>query len=435
MFFHVLSFSFFFFLFFLFFHVLSFSFIFFHFLSFSFIFFHLLFLCWVLKIWFFLGPNFVAISLDSSYVKNSIFGPVSGGTPLGPLFLFFLPFFSPVFVFLAFYFSFSHFLFISSFFVFYVFHFFFHFFWKKKFLLFFFLAFLSNMLYCWHQCQSLNIDVSSVVGAPWRCGVLTTQGGKAGIGLGRLLGGEHASTPQSEVEAPRLLKRSLPRLYYCCCVSTAVMTMQQSPRPIGGRSPGSRDSRRPRHTLPASNTWKTLLKQSWNSVKVPVRYRGLVEIMSGFQVHELRQSRQSKHRLCTLLHAARPDADLPADLPTIVGTQREVRENQQTPRQQERARRESTAGSELPFTRKIPKIRPKASKNCKGTCIHCRAKYCAKSDQTTRERRSSVRISMCARLGRTHQKPPKTGAWTPGPSASQKQGARKVQVRIARDRA
>ena len=38
----------------------------------------------------------------------------------------------------------------------------------------------------------------------------------AGIGLGRLLWGEHASTPQSGVEAPRLLKRSLPRLYYCC---------------------------------------------------------------------------------------------------------------------------------------------------------------------------------------------------------------------------
>ena len=36
------------------------------------------------------------------------------------------------------------------------------------------------------------------------------------IGLGRLLGEEHASTPQSGVEAPRLLKRSLPRLYCCC---------------------------------------------------------------------------------------------------------------------------------------------------------------------------------------------------------------------------
>ena len=32
-----------------------------------------------------------------------------------------------------------------------------------------------------------------------------------------LLGREHASTPQSGVEATRLVKRSLPRLYYCCC--------------------------------------------------------------------------------------------------------------------------------------------------------------------------------------------------------------------------
>ena len=71
------------------------------------------------------------------------------------------------------------------------------------------------MFYCWHWCQSLT--VSSVVGAPWRCGVLTTLGGIAGIGLGRLLGREHASTPQSGAEAPPLLKRSLPRLYCCCC--------------------------------------------------------------------------------------------------------------------------------------------------------------------------------------------------------------------------
>ena len=31
------------------------------------------------------------------------------------------------------------------------------------------------------------------------------------------VGREHASTLQSGVEAPRLLKRSLPRLYFCCC--------------------------------------------------------------------------------------------------------------------------------------------------------------------------------------------------------------------------
>ena len=46
----------------------------------------------------FLGLNFVTISLNSSYVKKSIFGPVSGGTLLGPLFLF-SSFFSLVFCF------------------------------------------------------------------------------------------------------------------------------------------------------------------------------------------------------------------------------------------------------------------------------------------------------------------------------------------------
>ena len=39
---------------------------------------------------------------------------------------------------------------------------------------FIFLCFLS----------SLSKDVSSVVGAPWRCGVLSTKGGIAGFGLG-----------------------------------------------------------------------------------------------------------------------------------------------------------------------------------------------------------------------------------------------------------
>ena len=37
-------------------------------------------------------------------------------------------------------------------------------------------------------------DVSSVVGAPWRCGVLTTWVGIAGIRLGHPLGREHDST-------------------------------------------------------------------------------------------------------------------------------------------------------------------------------------------------------------------------------------------------
>ena len=41
---------------------------------------------------------------------------------------------------------------------------------------------LSNLFHCWHQYQSLTADVSSVVGAPWRCGVLTANGGVAGVG-------------------------------------------------------------------------------------------------------------------------------------------------------------------------------------------------------------------------------------------------------------
>ena len=40
-----------------------------------------------------------------------------------------------------------------------------------------------------------------------------TGRGIAGIGLGRLLGGGHDSTPQCGVETARLLKRSLPRFF------------------------------------------------------------------------------------------------------------------------------------------------------------------------------------------------------------------------------
>ena len=82
---------------------------------------------------FFLGLNFVTISLDSFLGKKTIFGPISGGTPLGPLFLFSFFFFSRVLSFFL--------LFIF----FYVFHFLFSFSPKKKFLLFFFLTFLSNI--------------------------------------------------------------------------------------------------------------------------------------------------------------------------------------------------------------------------------------------------------------------------------------------------
>ena len=58
-----------------------------------------------------------------------------------------------------------------------------------------------------HQCALCMNDVYR----------LKTEGYVNKIGLGRLLGGEHASTTQSGVEAPRLLKRSLSRVYHCCC--------------------------------------------------------------------------------------------------------------------------------------------------------------------------------------------------------------------------
>ena len=113
-FFHVLSFSI------IFFNFLSVSSIFFQFLSFSFIFFHFffhfLFLCWGLKICFFQGLNVVKISLDNSYVEKSILwvrlGGVVWGTPLGPLFIFFLLVFSPVFFFFLSFFDLFRFLFI-----------------------------------------------------------------------------------------------------------------------------------------------------------------------------------------------------------------------------------------------------------------------------------------------------------------------------------
>ena len=58
--------------------------------------------------------------------------------------------------------------------------------------------------------------------------------------MGRLLGGEHASTHRIGVEAPRLLKRSLSRLYYCfvvvsvcasseCVTSTPTRATQEEP--------------------------------------------------------------------------------------------------------------------------------------------------------------------------------------------------------------
>ena len=97
---HVLSCSF------MFFHVLSCSFMFFHFLSFSFIFFVFV---GCSKSDFFLGLNFVTISLDSSFVKNQFLARL-GRYPFRHSFPFFPTFFSVFFLSsLAFYFSFCSF--------------------------------------------------------------------------------------------------------------------------------------------------------------------------------------------------------------------------------------------------------------------------------------------------------------------------------------
>ena len=131
--------------FFIFCHVLSFDFYLFFFLFFFFLFLFFLFVGGSNSD-FFVGLNFVTISLHTFYQKNSFFRHVSGCTPLMPLFLFFSSLFFP-FVFLLFFFLFLSLGSCSS----------------KRFSLFFVF---------WHQYQSLT--VSSVVGAPWRCGVLTT---------------------------------------------------------------------------------------------------------------------------------------------------------------------------------------------------------------------------------------------------------------------
>ena len=173
----------------MFFHFRSFSFIFFHF---SFIFFHFLsFSLLAAQIMFFLGLNFVTISLHISLKKIQFFGPSRGVLPLRPLFLFF-PF-----------------LFFSSFFF---------FFFLDLVLLFFPFSFLKNVFLFFYFLASVsefNCFLRSRCSMEMRCP--DDIGRVTGIGLGRLLGGEHASTPQSGVYAPRMLKRRLTRLYYCCC--------------------------------------------------------------------------------------------------------------------------------------------------------------------------------------------------------------------------
>ena len=138
----------------------SFSFIFFHFLSFPFIFFF--FVSGAQNLIFFLGLNFVTISLESSYVKNQFLGP--SRVPLWALFsffsyFFFLPFFCLFSCFL--FFIFSHFLFIFSVvdFFFNVFSFFIFSEEKVSSILFSFISF--KYFYCWRLVSEFNCFLRS----------------------------------------------------------------------------------------------------------------------------------------------------------------------------------------------------------------------------------------------------------------------------------
>ena len=132
----------------------------------------------MLKIWFFLGLNFVTISLDSSYVKNHFLGPswLVFFSPLGPLFLFFLLFFLPLFVFLlAFYFFIFCLFYFLMFFI-----FFFHFFRRKSFFFSLFMYFfqiifllaLVSEFNCFLRCRcSMEMwcpdDMAGLLGLGW----------------------------------------------------------------------------------------------------------------------------------------------------------------------------------------------------------------------------------------------------------------------------
>ena len=82
---------------------------------------------------------------------------------------------------------------------------FFSFFLRKKFLLFFFLVFLSNMFHCWKLASEFNCFLRSRCSMEMWCP--DDIGRDSWDWVGPLAWGrEHASPLQSGVEAPRLLK-------------------------------------------------------------------------------------------------------------------------------------------------------------------------------------------------------------------------------------
>ena len=153
----------------------------------------------------FFGLNCFKISCHISFSKKHVLEP-SRVAPLWAFFSFFLVY-KYIYIYIYIYISFSFIVLIFSSFFFCS--------QEKSFFFSLFLEFLSSMFF--ELALVSDLTVSSVVGAPWRCGVLTTQGGIAGIGLGCLLGREHASTPQSGVGGSSPVKTEPHQIVFCCC--------------------------------------------------------------------------------------------------------------------------------------------------------------------------------------------------------------------------
>ena len=139
-------------------------------------------------------------------------------TPLGPFLPFFLLVFSTVF-FVFFLLLIFHFFIFVHFFIFPIlkcfFICFFHFFRRK----------VSSLLF---SCISFKYFLLLALVSEFNCFLRSRcftemwcpddTGRDSWDWVGPPAWGEHASTPQTGVEAPRLLKRSLSRLNCCCCV-------------------------------------------------------------------------------------------------------------------------------------------------------------------------------------------------------------------------
>ena len=123
------------------------------------------------------------------------------------------------------------------------------------------------------------------------------------------------------------------------CMVTPHRSLQQSLRPIGGRSPGSQDSRRPRHLSSRVRHRKNYSSAAPEQLTQTARYKGHVEILSKFPS----QARQPKQNRCTLSHSTTSKSTTEIDLRNRVHHHVEIESRTSKP-------------------------------NCRRTCIHCRTK-------------------------------------------------------------